>query len=343
MSATERAASAPPAVSPDDPLERLVARFTTHLATERRASRHTVLAYGSDLRALMAHVRERSSRPKLEDIDKLMLRGWLAELARAVTPTTLSRKLASVRAFFAWLERETLVSKNPASLLSSPKLRRKLPRFVAASAAAEVMEAPAAAPISEVERARDTALLEVLYGSGLRVSELVGLDLSHIALEEASLRVLGKGNKERIVPLGSVAKTAVERYLERRPELRHPRTGAQDERALFLSKKGVRLGVRRVQTLVQRYGALGAGRGDLHPHALRHSCATHLLEGGADLRAIQELLGHSSLSTTQRYTHVSLDQLMAVYDKAHPLARRSGRLARTKGDRTPGGAGPTGE
>jgi integrase/recombinase XerC len=324
-------------VPEDDPLERLVARFSAHLATERRASRHTVLAYGSDLRALMAYTRSRSTRARLEDIDKLLLRSWLAELARTVTPTTLSRKLASVRAFFGWLERDTLVVKNPASMLSSPKLRRKLPRFVAASAAAEIMEAPALAPVSEVERARDTALLEVLYGSGLRVSELVGLDLSHLALEEASLRVLGKGKKERIVPLGSVAKTAVERYLARRPELRHPRTGAQDERALFLSRKGMRLGVRRVQTLVQRYGALGAGRGDLHPHALRHSCATHLLEGGADLRAIQELLGHSSLSTTQRYTHVSLDQLLAVYDRAHPLSRRNGRMARAKGEGTPRG------
>jgi integrase/recombinase XerC len=342
MSASLRAERTPAPVPPDDPLERLVARFTSHLATERRASRHTVLAYGGDLRTLMAYARARSARARLEDIDKLLLRSWLAELARAVTPTTLSRKLASVRAFFGWLERETLVAKNPASLLASPKLRRKLPRFVAASAAAEIMEAPAASAISEVERARDTALLEVLYGSGLRVSELVGLDLGHVALDEASLRVLGKGKKERIVPLGSVAKTAVERYLERRPELRHPRTGAQDERALFLSKKGQRLGVRRVQTLVQRYGALGAGRGDLHPHALRHSCATHLLEGGADLRAIQELLGHSSLSTTQRYTHVSLDQLMAVYDRAHPLARRGGRGARPRSDGTPGGTRRTG-
>jgi integrase/recombinase XerC len=333
----------PATVPDDDQLERLVARFSAHLATERRASRHTVLAYGSDLRALMAYTRSRIGNARLEDIDKLLLRSWLAELARAVTPTTLSRKLASVRAFFGWLERETLVQKNPASLLSSPKLRRKLPRFVSASAAAEIMESPALAAASEVERARDTALLEVLYGSGLRVSELVGLDLGHLTLEEASLRVLGKGNKERIVPLGSVAKAAVERYLARRPELRHPRTGAQDERALFLSKKGVRLGVRRVQTLVQRYGALGAGRGDLHPHALRHSCATHLLEGGADLRAIQELLGHSSLSTTQRYTHVSLDQLMAVYDRAHPLSRRNGRMARANGDRTPGGKGRSGE
>jgi integrase/recombinase XerC len=315
----------------DDALERLVVRFTTHLLTERRASEHTVLAYGSDLRALFEYVRGRVTRAGIQDIDKLMLRSWLAELARNVSPTTLSRKLASVRTFFGFLERESLVQKNPARELSSPKLRRKLPRFLGASAAAEVMEAPLAAAVSEIERARDTALLEVLYGSGLRVSELVGLDLAHVALDEASLRVLGKGKKERIVPIGGKAKSAIEHYLTRRPELRHPKTGAQDDKALFLSCRGARLGVRRVQTLVQRYGGLGAGRGDLHPHALRHSCATHLLEGGADLRAIQELLGHSSLSTTQRYTHVSLDQLMAVYDRAHPLARPRGKKPRKRG------------
>jgi integrase/recombinase XerC len=311
----------PPA---DDELEKLGARFTAHLATERRASPHTVLAYGRDLSGLFEYVRARSSPARIQDIDKLTLRAWLAEVSRTVSPTTLSRKLASVRAFFGWLERETLVARNPASQLSSPKLRRKLPRFLGAQAAGEVMEAPDGTAIGPIERARDSALLEVLYGSGLRVSELVGLDLEHVELRDASLRVLGKGKKERIVPIGSKASVALERYLSGRLELRHPRTGAQDERALFLGRTGARLGVRRVQTLVRRYGGIGAGRGDLHPHALRHSCATHLLEGGADLRAIQELLGHSSLSTTQRYTHVSLDQLMAVYDKAHPLARRPG-------------------
>lgn len=310
-----------PSPAVDDALEKLLRRFTTHLAAERRASKHTVLAYGSDLRALFRYVRTKREAPDVEAIDKLLLRSFLAELARKVSPGTLSRKLASVRAFFGWLERETLVRRNPASELASPKLRRKLPRFLGAAAAAEVMEAPRLAAVTEIERARDTALLEVLYGSGLRVSELVGLDLAEVELGEGSLRVLGKGNKERIVPLGGKAKAALEQYLEKRPELRHPKTGAQDGQALFLSRSGGRLGVRRVQTLVQRYGGLGAGRGDLHPHALRHSCATHLLEGGADLRAIQELLGHSSLATTQRYTHVSLDQLMAVYDRAHPMAR----------------------
>jgi integrase/recombinase XerC len=289
-----------------------------------------VAGYGRDLADLLGFVRRRRSRgARLDDVDKLLLRSWLGELSRRLSPPSLARKLSSVRAFFAWLERESLTRENPAALLKSPKLRRKLPKFLSADQAGEVVEAPLSAPGSEVERLRDAAMLEMLYGSGLRVSELVGLDLDHVALEREEVRVLGKGRKERIVPLGSKAREALGTYLGRRPELRHPRTGRQDTRSLFLGRHGTRLGVRRVQTLVQRYGALGAGRGDLHPHALRHSCATHLLEGGADLRAIQELLGHTSLATTQRYTHVSLDQLLQVYDRAHPMAKKaSGRRGR---------------
>jgi len=284
-----------------------------------------VLAYVRDLRALTEFTRQRcGAGARLEDIDKLLLRSFLAELSRTVSPASIARKLASVRAFFGWLERESLVRKNPASALASPKLRRKLPLFLSADAAAEVVEVPLEAAVSQAERVRDAALLEVLYGCGLRVSELVGLELDHVAFEQEELRVLGKGNKERLVPLGGKARQAILAYLKERPGLRNERTGAQDPRALFLGRRGTRLGVRRVQTLVQRYGGLGAGRSDLHPHALRHSCATHLLEGGADLRAIQELLGHSSLATTQRYTHVSLDQLLTVYDRAHPLAHRPG-------------------
>jgi len=304
-------------------LDALVARFRDHLALERRASPNTVLAYGRDLDELVAFLKERrGASAVLADVDKLGLRSWLGELSRRVSAPSLARKLSSVRAFFAWLEREGLSRDNPAALLKSPKLRRKLPKFLSAEQAGEVVEAPLTAAGSEVERLRDAAMLELLYGSGLRVSELVGLELDHIAIDREEVRVLGKGRKERLVPLGSKARSALRTYLERRSELAHPRTGRQDARSLFLGRHGTRLGVRRVQTLVRRYGALGAGRGDLHPHALRHSCATHLLEGGADLRAIQELLGHTSLSTTQRYTHVSLDQLVAVYDRAHPMAKK---------------------
>jgi integrase/recombinase XerC len=304
-----------------DELDRTVERFVAHLEGERRAARHTVSAYRRDLAQLVAFARER--RPELRraaEVDVLLLRGWLGQLARTHAPASIARKIAAARALFRWLERRGEVDKNPASLLALPKVRRPLPTFLNVDAAAEVVEAPDEA---SAEGLRDRALLETLYGSGLRVSELCGLDLGDVDLAAGggSVRVLGKGSKERVVPLGSKAAQAIGCWLERRGELVGARTGESDASALFLSARGRRLGVRRVQALVHRYGALGAGRADLHPHALRHTCATHLLDGGADLRAIQTLLGHASLSTTQRYTHVSVDHLMKVYDAAHPLAR----------------------
>ena len=302
-------------------LSRRIVEFADYLAHERRASAHTVLAYRRDLEGLAEFGRERFGEAvTVAQIDRIALRAYLGRLAEDRKPATIGRKLASFRAFFSYLERQGAIRKNPAALLDSPKLRRKLPRLIDAETAGELMAAPLAAPGREAERIRDTALLELLYGSGLRVSELVGLDLDHLSLDSEELRVLGKGNKERIVPVGGPARAALARYLERRSELR-PRSGPELPTAVFVSRRGRRLSVRAVQKLVRRYGITAAGRADLHPHALRHSCATHLLEGGADLRVIQELLGHSSLGTTQRYTHVSMDQLLAVYDKAHPLAK----------------------
>ncbi len=299
-------------------LDGAVARFLTYLGGERRASRHTVLAYGRDLGQLSAFVRERRPGAKAPaEVDVLLLRGWLGQLARTHSPASVARKIAAARALFRFLERHGEVAKNPAAELSLPKVRRPMPTFLDVDAAAEVMTAP---PAGDAEGLRDRAMLEVLYGSGLRVSELVGLDLGHVDLAGAAARVIGKGNKERVVPLGSHAIAAVTAYLGRRGEL--AAASSDPPRALFLTRRGRRLGVRRVQALVHRYGALGAGRADLHPHALRHTCATHLLDGGADLRSIQELLGHASLATTQRYTHVSVDHLMKVYDGAHPLAKR---------------------
>jgi integrase/recombinase XerC len=175
-------------------------------------------------------------------------------------------------------------------------------------------------------------MLELLYGSGLRVSELVGLDLAALDLASQSARVLGKGNKERLVPIGQKARAALCEYLAVRHTLHPKKESAQPEAALFLGARGTRIGVRQVQILVKQYGMLATGTAELHPHALRHSCATHLLDAGADLRSIQELLGHVSLSTTQRYTHVSTDQMQAAYTKAHPLGRTS-----AKGGGSPGG------
>jgi len=313
-----------------DPLGAAVARFLRYLQAERRAAEHTVDAYGSDLAQLVAHARERrheraDERPLVpKDIDVLALRGWLGMLARTHAPPSIARKIAAARAFFRYLVRRGELEKSPAADLALPKTRRPLPTFLDVDAAKEVVESP---DDDDAEGLRDRALMEMLYGSGLRVSELCGLDLGAIDLSRSdggSVHVHGKGGKERIVPVGSQASAALKRYLARRDELAAGAKGRPAEvRALFLSTRGQRLAVRRVQEIVKKFGMLGAGRADLHPHALRHTFATHLLDGGADLRAIQKLLGHSSLGTTQRYTHVSIDHLMKVYDQAHPLARRA--------------------
>ncbi len=260
---------------------------------------------------------KRGRAPRLEDVDIYGLRGWLGMLARTHAPSSVARHVAAVRSFFKHARRTKLVERNPTELLASPKVRRPLPTLVSASAAAEIVETPAHDPAG----ARDHAALELMYGCGLRVSELCGLDLGDVDLRERQVRVVGKGRKERIVPLGDKAAEAVAAYLPVRRDVPPPARPC-DARALLLSAKGKRLSVRAVQLMTKRSGALGAGRADLHPHALRHSCATHMLDGGADLRSIQEILGHSSLSTTQRYTHVSIDHLMRVYDAAHPLAKR---------------------
>ncbi len=308
--------------APRTRLEEAAARFVLHLKEEQQASPHTVSAYRRDLEQLLAFVRDK--RPGLQhasEIDVFLLRSFLGQLARTHAPPSIGRKVAAIRSFLHFLEVRGEVTSNPAATLELPKVRRPLPTFVNVDAAAEVVEAP---DENTAEGQRDRAMLEVLYASGLRVSELVGLDVGDVEIdaEGGRARVIGKGRKERIVPFGSHAKNALTRWLGRRSELRHPKTGALDDRALFVSRLGKRIGVRQVQHLVRRYGALGAGRADLHPHALRHTFATHLLDGGADLRSIQRMLGHASLSTTQRYTHVSTDHLMKVYDSAHPFARR---------------------
>jgi len=305
-------------------------RFVAHLSGERRASEHTVTAYERDLRQLHAFVEQRLGRaPALHEVDKLVLRGWLAELTRAHGTSTIARKLASVRAFFKYLSRDEPSRENPAEGLATPRVRRLLPLVLSTDAAANVMAAPvprgAGGPRPPLDAGqalllRDRLILELLYGCGLRVHELAGLEKDAFALDVGSLAVLGKGRKERRVPIGRACQAAHDEYLRARPLLCHPKTGAQDARALLLGRLGRRLGIRQIQNLVKRHGLVGAGRSDLHPHALRHTCATHMLEGGADIRVIQEFLGHQSLSTTQRYTHLSIERLLRVYDESHPLA-----------------------
>jgi len=293
--------------------------FVDFLASERRSSKHTVAAYRSDLAQLGAFLRDKQGDgAPVTRVDVYLVRQWLGSLARVVSPASVARKIAAAKAFFRFLHRRGWIAKNLSADLASPKVRKPLPTFLRVDAAREVMEAPSA---ESPEGRRDRAMLELLYGSGLRVSELAGLDVGDVDRKNATVRVRGKGNKERVAPVGRAALTSVASYLDARGALVRAGTPAHPT-ALFLSRRGARIGVRQVQLLVHRYGAIGAGRADLHPHALRHTCATHMLEGGADLRAIQEMLGHASLATTQRYTHVSLEHLMKVYDGAHPLAKR---------------------
>jgi integrase/recombinase XerC len=301
-------------------LTEAIASFTRHLEAERNASPRTVEEYRRDLEGLAAFARERAP-DTLEDvrrIDVYLLRAWLGVLARKHAASSVARKVAATRTWMRWLRRRRFIATCPADELGTPKVRRGLPTLLSVDTAKAVVEGPFP---DTPAGARDRALLEVLYGSGLRVSELCALDLTSVDLDGGEVRVVGKGRKERVVPLGRACVAALRDWLAQRPKVTHPKSRSQDPRALFLAVRGKRLGRRAAHAIVRTYGALGAGRGDLHPHALRHTCATHMLEGGADLRAIQEMLGHASLSTTQRYAHVSMEHLLRVYDSAHPLAR----------------------
>ncbi|HEY6726042.1 MAG TPA: tyrosine recombinase XerC [Polyangiaceae bacterium] len=309
-----------------DQLGMKLEEFLRYLEFERRASGHTVAAYRRDLASLAGFLRERAGgAARVEDIDKLTLRTWMAGEARRLKSVSVARRLAAVRSFMTFLEQRGNLRANPARQIKVPRLRRPLPMFLSAAAADALMAAPQAAPaeVPTPQSLRDTLALELLYGAGLRVSELALLNLEDVSLARREIRVVGKGNKERLVPLGGAAARASERYLERRSELAHPKSSYLDPQALLVSARGKRLSVRWIQRFTARYGLSAVGRPDLHPHALRHSCATHMLEGGADLRLIQEFLGHSSLSTTERYTHLSLDKLLGVYDRSHPLAQRT--------------------
>jgi integrase/recombinase XerC len=300
-------------------LDESVAGFVRYLSGERRASPRTVTEYERDVASFASFAAERTRQIlDVQQVDIYLLRGWLALLARTNAPSSVARKVAAVRTWMRWLRRRGAISTCPADELATPKVRRGLPTHLSVDAAKGVVESPSLETPTGV---RDRAILELLYGSGLRASELCGLDLEAVDLRGASARVMGKGSKERIVPLGRECVAALRRWLEVRGSFVHPRKKTQDPRAVFLTTRGARLYPRSLGKLVHAHGSTGAGRADLHPHALRHTCATHMLDGGADLRAIQEMLGHASLSTTQRYAHVSAEQLMRVYDAAHPLAR----------------------
>ena len=287
------------------------AAFLRHLAVERNASAHTLRSYANDLTDFQAFLTARGT-PDLAGADLRLVRAWLAALhSRGLAPASVARKLAAVRSCYRFLVRRGVVVGNPAREARSPRQPRKLVTFLPIDEATQLVDGRA---IGGASRARDVAILELLYASGLRVSELAGLDLDDVDRTERTVRVLGKGRKERIVPYGNAAARALEAWLGERGE----RGGA-----VFTNARGGRLTVRSIHTVVRRAARAAGITRRVSPHTLRHTFATHLLDGGADLRAIQELLGHSRLSTTQRYTHVGAEQLMKVYDRAHPRAQRA--------------------
>jgi integrase/recombinase XerC len=287
--------------------------FLRHLETERNASRHTLDAYRCDLAQFREFVQgELGQQAGAGEITHLLIRRWLAQLHREHMKSSIGRKLAAVRALFRYLARTGVLDKNPAELVATPKREKKVPYHLTIDEITALVEAPGE---SEILSLRDRAILETLYSCGLRVSELTGLQVGGIDLDGGLVRVLGKGGKERIVPVGSHARSALAAYLSAR---KHPPA----EAPLFLNARGGRLTSRSVRRVVDRHILRIAAMRKISPHTLRHTFATHLLEGGADLRAIQELLGHASLSTTQKYTHIGIDRLMEVYDKAHPKARK---------------------
>jgi integrase/recombinase XerC len=299
-------------------LEADIADFAASLSLERGSAAHTVRAYSSDLRDLAAHAARRGITTSAE-LDLELLRDWMWRASQArLAPATLARRSAAARGFGAWLVRSGRVDADPAARLKAPRAGAHLPRVLAREQMSALLTGLAARAAEDDPAAlRDLAVVELLYASALRVSELTGLDVGDVDASRLTVRVVGKGDRERVVPFGVPAAEALEAYATRgRPRLVSPRTGT----ALLLGARGGRLGSRAVYGLVAALLADIPGSGPQGPHALRHTAATHLLDGGADLRTVQEMLGHASLGTTQIYTHVSVDRLRRSYEGAHPRA-----------------------
>ena len=305
-------------------MQEYIDRFSDYLKYQRNASEHTLRNYISDLDQFYDYLCPRTAEGartalNISEIDHITIREYMATLYQAKRKkTSISRKLATLRTFFRFLCREQVLEMNPARLVSSPRLEKRLPKVISIDEVIKFVETPDAE--TELGK-RDRAILELLYATGCRVSEVAGMNLEDIDFNHETIRVRGKGRKERFVPFGSKAKEALAKYIDVRGTLlavapEHKR----EHKAVFLNYQGTRITTRSIGRLVDKYCKECAMANNISPHSLRHSFATHLLSAGADLRAIQELLGHARLSTTQIYTHVSIDQLMQVYDKSHPRA-----------------------
>ena len=286
-------------------IDRYIEKYIRYLEVEKDYSRHTILNYSKDLSEFKAFLGERA----LETVDYLALRKFLSVLReRNLKSRSVSRKLSCLRSFFRFLNREGLLKSDPAKAVSNPKLEKHLPKFLTEEEITRLIESPDMAKLSGL---RDRAILETFYSTGMRISELVGLNLEDIDFFSGVVKVRGKGKKERLAPIGEKALAVLRDYTRKRKD---------NPQAVFLNKNTKRLTDRGVRLILDKYIRLAALREDISPHSLRHSFATHLLNRGADLRSVQELLGHANLSTTQIYTHVTMDKLKGVYDKAHPRA-----------------------
>jgi integrase/recombinase XerC len=302
-------------------MHNLIEQFLEHLRYERNVSSHTLRNYSSDLEQFLSFLTADGKRqaPEVSEIDHLTIREWLASLhTDQKKKSSIARKLAALRTFFQFLVREGILELNPAKLVATPKLEKKLPKHLSIEEAIRFIESPD--PETDLGK-RDRAMLELMYATGVRVAELTTLNLADVDFRNQLVRVTGKRRKQRIVPFGDPASAAIRSYLDVRDKfLFNAPISKRDEEAVFLNYQGTRITTRSVGRMVEKYIRICAGMHNISPHALRHSFATHLLDSGADLRDIQELLGHARLSTTQVYTHVSMETLIEVYDKAHPKA-----------------------
>jgi len=306
-------------------MDEAIAAFRQYLTAEKRASAHTVRAYLHDVGELVSYARATlGCAPTLAMLDVGVCRSYLASLHGANDAVTIGRKLSSLRAFFRLAVRRRLASGSPVAALRAPKRARRLPAFLGKEDVGRLLDGDGARPDADAAQlALERALFEIIYGAGLRVSEACGLDVGDVEIDgtRAYVRVRhGKGRKDRVVPLGAKARAALDAHGAHRRKRLAEIQGREVREAMFISRRGLRLGPRAVRRLLVRRGTV-TGTPRISPHALRHSFATHLLGEGADLRAIQEMLGHASLRTTQRYAHVDIDHLMKVYDKSHPRAR----------------------
>lgn len=300
-------------------MNELITSFLRYLQTEKGYSNHTVRNYDSDLRQFIRFVATKKGLegniPDIDIIDYKLIRSYLGELFDTSRRTTIARKLSALKSFFRFLELRGFCPSNPASEIATPKQEKYIPTYIPIDDMFAMLEKPDREKESGL---RDLAILELLYSSGLRVSELVNLNLEHLDFKARLVRVSGKGGKERILPVGRKAITALSEYLEHTAQQRKKAGYSRGQGPLFLNYRGGRLSSRSVHRLVKRYSRECGITTEISPHSIRHTFATHLLDGGADLRSIQELLGHVNLSSTQKYTHVSIDKLMEVYDKSHP-------------------------